>query len=315
MAHPPATVLSIIVVSWNQPADVERCVRTVLDHTEYEPLEVIVVDNGSTDGTADLVRDRFPGVRLIENGQNLGLAAARTQGMEAARGELLCLLDCDTYVTDNAIGRTAEALLARPEVGMIGCELCFPDGRRQRSAHRAMSIRLSLLQHLWLYRLLPKRRRGEALLGPYWTEDREVEVDWLTGAFLMLRRRLFTDSGGPNPRLYPDDSEWCIRLTRAGHRILYAPQVGVVYHVGSVGVRWSGDEQLRAYHRAGLESYRALNGAFLAHCYRAVQLLGVTVRWSVYRAAARFRPSDYLSDQVHHYRALVKIYLRPTAER
>jgi GT2 family glycosyltransferase len=311
----PAALLSIIVVSWNQPADVDRCVRSVLEHTTYRPLEVIVVDNGSTDGTAELVRNELPEARLIANEQNLGLAAARTEGMRAARGELLCLLDCDTYVTDNVIGRAAEVLLRRPEIGMIGAELCFPDGRRQRSAHRAMGIRLSLLEHLWLYRLLPRHRRGEVLLGLYWTEDREVEVDWLTGAFLMLRRQLLDQTGGPNPRLYPDDAEWGIRLTRAGHRILYAPEVGTVYHVGSVGVRWSGEEQQRAYHRAGIETYRELNGPLLVQCYRAAQLLGVSVRFLVYRAASALRPSEYYITQTATYRLLVDIYARPYAAR
>jgi GT2 family glycosyltransferase len=231
--------------------------------------------------------------------------------MEAAAGELICLLDGDTYVTDNVIGRAAQTLVDRPDVAVIGAELRFPNGRRQRSAHRAMSIRLSLLHHLWLYRLMPKRRRAEMLLGPYWTEDRDVQVDWLTGAFWMLRRSLFLETGGFNPRLFPEDSEWGIRLSRAGHKTLYSPRLGVVYHTGSAGGRWSAEEQLRAYHRAGLEVYRELNGPLLAPFYRAAQLVGVTVRWLVYRAVAAFRPNDYLESQAGHYGLLVKIYSRP----
>jgi GT2 family glycosyltransferase len=302
-------LLSVVIVSWNRAGELKRCLRSVLEHTEYPQLEVIVVDNGSTDGSVDIVR-ATPSVKLIANDQNVGNAEARNQGLTAARGELVALLDNDIYVVDDVLGRGARVLLESPELGMIGAELRYPQGRRQHSAHRAMSIRLSLLQNLWLYRLLPRNRRAEVLLGGYWEEDRDIEVDWLTGAFLMLRRRLFIESGGCNPRLYPEDSEWCIRLKRAGHRILYAPRIGVVYHAGAVSDVWTDKIQLRRYHRAGLEAYRTLNGAKLAGCYRLAQLIGAMVRWTTYRAALALRPNAYFRSQVEYYGLLVDIYLR-----
>lgn len=289
--------------------ELERCLRTILEHTEYAPMEVIVVDNGSSDGSAPMVRTCFPRVSLIENDRNEGAGRARNQGVMAAEGELLALLDCDTYVVDDVIGRSARYLLERPEIGLLGPELCFPDGRRQYSANRAMSIRHSLFQNLWLYRLLPKSRRAAVLLGGYWDEDREIEVDWLVGASMLLRRELFLASGGFDLRLFPEDSEWCIRLRRAGHRILYAPKVGVVYHTGSV----VDEQKLRLYHSGGLEAYATLNGRVLASLYRLAQLFGASVRWTVYRAAAVMRPSEYLAAQTSLYRQLVGIYLRPHA--
>ena len=305
----PPPRLSVVVVNRNRCMELERCLRTIFEHTEYAPMEVVVVDNGSSDGSAPMVRTCFPRVSLIENDRNEGAGRARNQGVMAAEGELLALLDCDTYVVDDVIGHSARYLLERPEIGLLGPELCFPDGSRQYSANRAMSIRHSLFQNLWLYRLLPKSRRAAVLLGGYWDEDREIEVDWLVGASMLLRRELFLASGGFDVRLFPEDSEWCIRLRRAGHRILYAPKVGVVYHTGSV----VDEQKLRLYHCGGLEAYATLNGRVRASLYRLAQLFGASVRWTVYRAAAVMRPSEYLAAQTSLYRQLVGIYLRPHA--
>ena len=302
--------LSVVIHNWNRRDELERCLRSVLEHTEYAPIEVIVVDDGSSDGSAAMVRACFPSVKLIENNRNAGASQARNQGVAAARGEVLALIDCDTYVEDDVIGRAARYLLDREEIGMLGCELRFPDGRRQHSGHRAMTIRHSLLQNLWLYRLLPKDRRGEVLLGGYWEGDREIEVDWLAGPFMVLRRDLFLHSGGFNVRLFPEDSEFGIRLRRAGHRILYAPKLGVVYHTGAPMTI----EKLRLHHRGGLEAYAELNGKMLASLYRLTQFCGAVVRWVVYRTAAVVRPGEYISAQVVFYRDLVDIYLRPYAD-
>lgn len=299
--------ITVVIVNWNRRDELDRCLRSVLEHTTRTEAEVIVVDNGSADGSATLVRTCYPTVKLIENTLNEGPARARNQGVSAACGEVVVLMDCDTYVVDDVIGRAVRYLLDRPEIGLLGCALRYPDGRRQHSAHRAMSIRLSLFQNLWLYRLLPKNRRAEVLLGAYWEDDREIEVDWLVGAFIVLRRALFLQSGGFNVRLFPEDSEFGIRLRRGGHRILYSPTVGVVYHTGSV----YDVNKLRLYHRAGLDAYAELNGTVLARIYRFAQLFGVVVRWTVYRAAAVVRPGDYLTAQIVLYRQLVGIYLRP----
>src|SRR5688572_5603028 len=112
------TALSVVIVNWNRRDQLERCLASVFEHTKHEPLEVVVVDNGSSDGSADMVRNQFPAVRLVENVQNEGAGRARNQGMNAAGYELIVLMDCDTYVTDDVIGRTVRYLEDRPDVGM-----------------------------------------------------------------------------------------------------------------------------------------------------------------------------------------------------
>ena len=308
-----AVTVSVVVVAWNGRQVLARCLRSLQRCTTSVALELIVVDNASADGTPEMLAQAFPDVRLLVNAENLGFARACNRGMAAATGELVLALNSDTYVEDDVIGRAAHHLIARPQIGMLGCELRFPNGRRQHTANRRSGIRRSLVERLWLYRLLPRGRRSAWLLGDYWEEDRDIEVDWLAGAFMLLRRELFTVSGGFDERffMYGEDSEWCARLRRMGHRILYAPSSGAVYHVGAASsdLVWSEHERLERCYRGGLECYAALYGSRRAVLFGLAELLGTTVRWTVYRVAATLRPSAYLRGQAGFYGWLARLYL------
>lgn len=310
-----APELSIVLVSWNAKDDLDVCLRSLVEHTRGVEFEVIVVDNASSDGTVAALETEHPQVRVIANADNRGFAAGCNQGMAAARGELILLLNSDTYVVDNVIGRSVEALRARPDVGMLATRLAFPDGRLQHNANRALSVRHSLLERLWLYKLIPDDRRGKALMGGYWEHDEPAEVDWLAGAFMLLRRPLYTESGGFDERfwMYGEDSEWCMRLRRQGHKILYTPEPGTVFHTGSVSsdLVWTEKQRLRRCHVGGLESYAAVNGRARALAYRAAELVGSCVRFAAYWTALRIRPNDYYRHQAQFYSWLIEFFARP----
>jgi GT2 family glycosyltransferase len=305
--------LSIVLVSWNTRDDLKRCIESIVALTYGVEYEVIVVDNSSSDGTQDEIRAGFPHVRLLENNKNVGFARAANQGMAASRGEQLLLLNSDTYVKDNVIGRAVARLLERPEIGMLGCQLRYPDGRLQHTANRAVTIRRSLFERLWLYKLLPPSRRPGVLLGGYWEHDDEVEVDWLAAAFMLLRRSLFEQTGGFDERffMYGEDSEWCTRLGKLGHRILFTPAPGTVFHTGSVSsaIVWTEKDRLRRCYQCGLESYSVVNGPILGACYHLTELCGSVIRFLAYRALNRLRPSRYYAQQIRFYRWLIGFYV------
>lgn len=305
----PAPELSIVIVSRNAEADLQKCISSIYEHTRPLSMEVVVVDNGSEDGTADAA-GAFIGVRVIRNTANRGAGAARNQGMAAAGSELLLLMDCDSYVTDDVIGRAVDEMRNSPDVSVLAPELRFPTGRRQYNAHRAMSIRLTLLRDLWLYRFIPRERRASTLLGGYYDAVDDAEPDWLAAPFIMLRRRVLLKCGGFDERLFPEDSEWGIRVSRAGHRILYAPRLGFVVHTGSTGAEQDRAAVLRLHHRAGLRAYGQLNGRLRAAGYWCAELVGSGVRACVYWAATRARPSNsFYASQLETYRTLVSIYV------
>jgi GT2 family glycosyltransferase len=309
-----APELSIVIVSWNSSPDLAQCIQSLFEFTVSVSFEVVVIDNASSDGSASMLRERFPQVQVIENAENVGFARACNDGVARSRGQHILLINSDTYVVDDVIGRCAQELASRPDIGMIGCELRWPDGRRQHTANRALGIRRSLVERLWLYKLLPRRRRAETLLGGYWEGDREIEVDWLAGAFMLFRRELFERSGGFDPRffMYGEDSEWCMRLGRLGYRIIYAPRLGTVYHRGAASsdVAWSERERLRRCYEGGIGAYAALHGARRTLLYRLAELIGVAVRWSVHRGASVLRGSTYHREQARFYGWLVSFYIK-----
>lgn len=307
--------VSVVIVTWNSAGTVVDCLRSLLAHTTSAALELIVVDNASTDGTADRVRAEVPGARVIENAANAGFARGCNQGMAAASADLILLLNPDTRVDDDVVGRAAAELALRPEIDALGVELRFPDGRRNHTAFRALGVRRSLLERLWLYRLLPRARRPALLLGGYWDGDDEVEADWLAAAFMLVRRSTFERTGGFDPRffMYGEDSEWGMRMRRLGMRILYAPRLGVVHHTGAVSSHqaWTEEERLARCHRGGLEAYALVHGRRRAALYRLAELLGTGVRWAVYSVAARVGHDEYLDRQAAEYGWLARFYLAP----
>lgn len=276
-------------------------------------FEIIVVDNASVDGSAGMVNTLFPCVKVMRNEANIGFARACNQGMQASRGQLILLLNSDTFVRDDVIARVARHILSRPDIAMIGCQLRYPDGRIQHSAFRSLSIWRSLFEDLWLYRFVSRTRRDNLLLGGYWDNGTEKEVDWIAGAFMMLRRQVFMEMGGFSEDffMYGEDSEWCMRLRLAGRRILYTP-LGVVYHIGSASSdqEWTQKGRLRLCHLGGIHAYSNINGPVLGFIYHLIRLLGASVRFAVYSLLAALTCDTYYRVQRRLYGWQVNVYVQ-----
>lgn len=306
--------LSVVIVTWNTRDLVVECVASILKHTRVESMEVIVVDNASSDGTVAVLRHRFPDIRIIESPENLGGPVGFNLGMEAAQGEVLLLMQSDAYVVDDVVGRMTAYMLEHRGIGMLGCELQFPDGRHQHTARRHMSLWHTALERFWLYKLLPRARRDLVLLDGYWPADREVEPDWLA-AVQMVRAEVFARAGGFDEQFYGggEESEWADRVHRAGYKVRYVPRLGIIIHVGSASWSrvWLPSEQIRGWHRAGLRSYAAQHGRLLAMGYRMTEGAGAAFRWAVYSVANAWRANAYYADQAQHYKALRDFYLTP----
>lgn len=309
--HSP--LLSLVIVNWNTREALRNCLASLFEQSGALALEVIVVDNASTDDSLDMLKADFPQVRVIANTINLGFARACNQGMRVARGSLLLLLNSDTYVRDDVIARMAAYLLSRPDVAMAGCQLQYPDGRLQHTAFRSLSILRSLFEDLWVYKLLPAAKGADMLLGGYWPGDSEKEVDWLAGAFMMLRREVFLQTGGFAEEffMYGEDSEWCMRIRRAGGRIIFNP-LGVVYHIGSLSsdLEWTQKERLRLCHLGGLRAYTRLNGRLPGLFFHLARLVGTTVRSTVYTVLTGFTANAYYKSQRQVYGWQMGFYLR-----
>jgi GT2 family glycosyltransferase len=291
--------VSVIIPSWNTRALLADCLDSLAEQQIHGGFETIVVDNGSTDGTADLLRARGDRLRVITNAENAGFAAANNQAAEEARGTILLFLNSDTRLTAaDTLERIASAVEA-PDVGIAGPMLLNPDGSLQPSCAAHPSVGRALLVGAGLHRLLPDRLR--ATLSPdTWSHDRARDTGWVKGAAMAVRAELFRDAGGFWPTLYGEETDLACRLKSRGYRVRFEPAARVV-HVGNRtgSQRYSDAGRAARVGRAELlflhsnypsgraAAIRAITGA--AYALRAVVhgLLGHRAQASVYRALAR----------------------------
>jgi len=230
--------LAIVIVSTNEAHWLERCLPSVFERAGDARLEVIVVDNSSSDGTRELVESSFPQARVVSS-PNRGFAYGNNRGLERANARYLLLLNPDTEVLDGTFGEMVALLDARPQVGLAGVRQVTADGtlwptiRRFPSVTRALGTALSSerwpVQPSWA---------GERVLDPR-QHERERECDWTSGSFMLVRREALLSAGLLDERffIYSEEPDLCLRIKRAGWQVRHMPQMTIVHHAGKGGVR------------------------------------------------------------------------------
>lgn len=213
------TELSIIIVSFNARADLERCLESLHTARPATPHEIVVVDNASTDGSVDAVH-RWPEVRVIETGANGGFARANNMGIRASDGANILLLNSDTIVPEGAIDRLLAELDRHDEVAVIGPRLVDAAGRAELSFGRMIGP---------LNELRQKRRLRSGAVEDL-TRRRQYP-DWVSGACLLVRREDAEAVGGLDERyfMYVEDVDFCAAIRARGRRIVFTPDVEVVH--------------------------------------------------------------------------------------
>lgn len=226
---------SVVIVSFNSRDYLRSCLCSVRDHTQGVEYEVIVVDNASTDGSPDLVAEEFPWVTLIRRGGNAGFAAASNEGIRAARGEAVLLLNPDTEFTGNVLPPMLDYLRAHPEVGVLGPKLLEEDGSVQLSCRRFPGFSTALFGRYSLAtRLFPWNPLSRRYLMTDFDHNSTAEADWVSGACMMLPRRALGDIGLMDEGyfMYNEDVDLCRQAHSAGYRVVYFPEVAVLHHIG-----------------------------------------------------------------------------------
>lgn len=276
--------LSVIIVSYNVRKHLLACLETVCVGLQAGGLrgQIIVVDNASSDGTADAVRAAFPGVEVIANRENRGFAAANNQGIRRARGRVVVLLNPDTWVAPNALGRLVRFLDENPAVGVVGPRLVYPDGRTQPSRRRFPTLLTGFLEST----VVQDYWRDNRVLRRYYVADRSddetQEVDWLVGACLAVRREAIETAGLLDERffLYSEEVEWCWRIRRAGWRVVYLPEATVYHHESASAGQEPASRQI-AFDTAKVQLYRRLHGRPAAEILRAFLLMNYLARIAI----------------------------------
>lgn len=305
---PSVPDLSIVIVSWNTRELLRSCLESIGASAGGVEIETRVVDNGSEDGTADMVEADFPDIHLIRNDDNRGFAAANNQALRMARGRYLLLLNPDTEVEPDAL---RIALDAAEEWGTtVAARLLNPDGTLQHSCFRFPTLWVDFVEAVYLHHLIPRRIRGRLLLGGYWPHDEVREVDWALGAFLLLSREAL-EAAGLIPEEYPlfgEDMAWCWRLGQAGYPVRYCPEARVVHYGNQSAGQQPPPWRIERTHATKRIFLRERFGPFRALLHRWVDVLGYAIRavlFTVMGAWSRRRRA-----MAREYRTILKVVLR-----
>lgn len=234
--------LSVIIVSYNTCQLLDDCLSSLLvaDPPPGE-IEIIVVDNASADGSQEMVREKYPQVKLLALEQNLGFSTANNRGTAVAGGRAILFLNSDTVLSKQALVQPFQYLQENPQIGAVTVRLIYPDGQRDPDNHRGFPTPWNALCHFTgLSRLFPHNPRFNGYFQSYADFDRTHVVDVIAGSYMMMPHQLVDDLGGWDETyfFYGEDIDFCYRIHEAGYEIIYYPHVEVLHYKGaSSGLR------------------------------------------------------------------------------
>jgi GT2 family glycosyltransferase len=223
--------VSIVIVNWNTRDLLRGCLRTIFEQTSKISFEIFVIDNASRDFSAEMVRAEFPAVKVIANVQNRGFAAANNQGILAASGRYILLLNPDTIILDAAISRCVRFADVHAEVGVVGCQVLEDEGRIQRTGFSFPDPWNLFLTLSGLSRAFAGSRLfGRPELG-WWDRDSELDLDVVSGMFMLVRREAIEQVGLMDESyfVYSEEADWCYRFSRAGWRRVFTPSARILH--------------------------------------------------------------------------------------
>jgi GT2 family glycosyltransferase len=231
--EPSPTDVSVIVVNWNTCALLHQCLQSVYAEAGSITCEVIVVDNGSTDGSVEMVQREFDDAKLLANSDNRGFAAANNQGMAIAMGRYVLLLNSDTIVLDRAIEKTVAFADHHPDTAVIGCRVLNPDHTLQNSCFMFPSLLNWFLFATYLYRLFPRSRLFGREQMTWWSRNDSREVDVVTGCYMLVRKETIDEVGLMDERffMYAEETDWCYRFKAKGWKNRFTPDAEII-HIG-----------------------------------------------------------------------------------
>ncbi|MBM3155218.1 MAG: glycosyltransferase family 2 protein [Chloroflexi bacterium] len=222
--------LSVIIVSYNVANFLRGCLASIYRSAPQISFEVLVVDNASTDGSAQMVREEFPQAIFLANESNYGFARANNQALRMSKGRYCLLLNPDTLLNLSSLDEMVEFMDHRPDAGASGCQLISPDGAIQASCRMFPTMLAVLLRGTPLHKVYNKPVARYLMAD--WDHSDAREVDWVLGACLLLRREALEDVGLLDEGffLYYEDIDLCYRLKVRGWKVYYNPQIQVVHY-------------------------------------------------------------------------------------
>jgi GT2 family glycosyltransferase len=299
--------LSIVIICWNDWKVIENCLRSIFEGTTKIDYEVIVSDNGSSDGSVEKIRAQFPAAKILENRANLGFAKGNNVGIRAAAGDYILILNPDTIVHAGSLDRWMEFADQHPEAGAFGCRVLNPDGSYQQSARPFPTVRRA---YIAAFGLRPLGRLGSAFLSDQyegWKGDSEREIDWQSGCCVLFRGELLKQLGGFDERFFYhfEEVDLCHRVWESGQSIRFTPEVTITHlggqSVGRFPVRFALETNRNCY-----RYFYKYFGAKGARQCRNVMLTHFRIRQAAYSLVCWWKPTDSLKRRLDMYRVVTQ---------
>lgn len=307
MSEDPPLDLSVIVVNWNVRDLLRNCLNSLYrspgftwagdvraqavasSSASVRTGEVIVVDNASADGSAAMVAAEFPWARLVANAQNRGFTVGNNQGIAVSHGRYLLFLNPDTEVMGDALARMVACMEEGGEIGALGPQLFYGDGRPQSSRRRFPTLATALfestpLEWHWPGNRWARRYRMEDVpIPPAGADGCPVQmVDWVVGAALLVRRAAIEEVGGFDEGyfMYSEELDWCKRARAAGWAVAYLPGAVVLHHEGKSSEQNPAARHIR-FHTSRVRYFRKHRGAVVAETLRLALLAMFAGEWAL----------------------------------
>lgn len=253
------TAISVCIVSLNAREYLRDCLHSLQKNSTGLELEIIVVDNASTDRTQGMLATEFPQVILIQNPANLGFTRPTNQAMRRGTGSYFLWLNPDTVVHQDAIHRMAAFMEAHPEAGICGPKILNRDGTLQAACRRGVARPWNTISYfLGLHLLFPKSRRFGGYLLNYLDENETAEVDGVSGSCMLVRRTMAEQIGYLDERYfaYQEDADFCFQAKKAGWKVYYFPEAQITHFGGLGGSRAQPYKSIYEWHRSYWMYYR-----------------------------------------------------------
>ncbi|MBF0485344.1 MAG: glycosyltransferase family 2 protein [Candidatus Omnitrophica bacterium] len=234
---PSVLKISFIVVNWNTKDLTQGCLESLYASLPEDQFEIILIDNASGDGSVEYLRSQFPRVRIIANSENLGFSRANNQGLAVAKGEYAVLVNSDVVVNPLAVKEVVHFLESHDDVGVAGCNLMggYTHKIQEYSFGYFVSLGRVFNQFFGLFRLSKNIPFLKGITSCPVEKGEPFSVDWISGAFLAVRMSVYRQIGGLNEQyfFYVEDMEWCFRISQAGWKIFFIPEVQVIHFYGA----------------------------------------------------------------------------------
>jgi N-acetylglucosaminyl-diphospho-decaprenol L-rhamnosyltransferase len=277
--------LSVIILSWNTCGLLEKCLDALVRFGKGIPVEILVVDNGSTDGSQAMVSDKFPEVCLYQSEENLGFSRGNNRGIDLTSGAYVLLLNSDAFITEGALAALMRIIEQHPKAGIVGAQLVNPDGSFQASH--------SLFPGLW-QEFLILTGLGRFFFGRYYpSRGPEVKkgpqiVDYVEGACLLVRREAIESAGRLSNDffMYAEEVDWCFAMNKTGWEVWYQPDARII-HLGGGSSHNRRTSREGDLYRSRVIFFRKNHGPFKAFILKWMIVVSVGIK-NIFHSIVRF---------------------------